>query len=116
MNSVHITHTKTLTIYPSHRHALAPAHIQLEGGALSTESEMRIGGDCFRCGGPGHWADSEQCPWLIKAESRAAHLARLDSLKARFLAWEITPHQRHEYMNYENRLWYDGKIPAHLAH
>ena len=60
---------------------------------------------CFRCGGHGHWAENETCPWLRKAATPKEHLARIDALVQRFLEWEITPHQKQEFIRHENELW-----------
>jgi hypothetical protein len=89
-------------------------HLQLEGGAreLSTAPEMWMNefrGTCFRCGQFGHWAESENCPWLRKAASPKEHLARIDALRMRFLEREITPHQKRDYIRHENQLWKAGK-------
>ena len=64
-----------------------------------------VAGNCFRCGGYGHWADSDHCPWLAKAGTRKEHERRLDSFKMRFLEWGITPHQKREFIRKENELW-----------
>lgn len=72
-------------------------------------------GTCYRCNGLGHWADSPECPWLIKAKTRAEHYTRLDSLRDRFTESVITPWQRTEYIKHENKLWYDGKVPSQLT-
>lgn len=79
---------------------------------------MRFGGfngDCFRCGGLGHWADSTACPWLQKAKTKAEHESRIDSLRDRYTEFHITEWQKREYIRHENRLWYDGKVPAPLT-
>ena len=74
--------------------------------STGTESEVYgFRGDCFRCGQSGHWADSTECPWLRKAATPKEHQARLDSFKMRFLEWEITPHQKREFIRQENQLW-----------
>jgi len=69
---------------------------------------------CFRCGGHGHWAESESCPWLRKAAGRSDHEKRIDSLRDRFTEFRITEWQKSEYIKHENKLWYDGKVPSRL--
>ena len=69
---------------------------------------MTFAGSCFRCGNPGHWADSTECPWLTKAATRKEHEARIDGLKMRFLDEEIGPYQKREYIKFENELWKAG--------
>lgn len=78
-------------------------------------TEPQFHGDCFRCGGLGHWADSDNCPWLKKAATKTEHQARIDSLRDRFTEFVITPWQRREYIKHENKLWYDGKVPSAIA-
>jgi len=72
-------------------------------------------GNCHRCAGIGHWADSPACPWLKKAPSKAEHEKRIDSLRDRFTEFHITAWQRRQFIKDENKLWYDGKVPARLA-
>ena len=72
-------------------------------------------GPCFRCGKPGHWAESAQCPWLMKAAGPRQHEARIDSLRDRFTEFLITAWQRSEYIKHENKLWYDGKVPSRIT-
>lgn len=71
-------------------------------------------GDCFRCGGLGHWADSGTCPWLVKAKAKAEHLARIEYYVNRYTGFVITEWQKREFIKQENKLWYDGKTPAQL--
>lgn len=72
-------------------------------------------GNCFRCGGTGHWAESPACPWLVKAATKAEHHRRIDDLRDRFTEFAITAWQKNEYIRFENKLYYDGKVPAALA-
>jgi hypothetical protein len=70
---------------------------------------------CFRCGEPDHWADDDTCPWLTKAAARAEHENRIAHFVRQYWEHAITGWQKREYIRHENRLWYDGKVPAHLA-
>lgn len=72
-------------------------------------------GNCFRCNGLGHWAESPNCPWLIKAKSKAEHEARINSLRDRYTEFVITVWQKTDYIKQENKLWYDGKVPSALT-
>ena len=74
---------------------------------LSTgTAETRLfAGDCFRCGMSGHWADDPQCPWLTKAGTRKEHEARITAFVRRFHDWEITPHQKRQFIEQENAIW-----------
>ncbi len=110
MNSFHITHTKTHTTYPSHHTHLRPHTYRWKGAGLSTASETRFSGftgDCFRCGGHGHWADDGKCPWLEKAASPREHRDRIRAITMRFLE-NPTPEWRarkSEYIRKEVELW-----------
>ena len=72
-------------------------------------------GTCFRCNGLGHWAESTACPWLIKAATYNDHIARIDSLRDRYIDLVITVWQKTDYIKFENKLWHDGKVPSQLA-
>ena len=74
---------------------------------MSTIDEQAITnlpGNCRRCGGWGHWADSPSCPWLLKAATGKDHLARIDSLKERWWNFEITEWQKRQFIRDENEL------------
>lgn len=71
-------------------------------------------GACFRCGIPGHWADT--CPWLAKATTKGEHEARIAKYIERWTDGDITPWQKREFISAENKLWYGGKCPPALAH
>jgi Zinc knuckle len=67
---------------------------------------------CFRCSGTDHWADN--CPELHQppAKDRAEHMARID----KYVEWcngslplpgRITPHQKRQLIENENKTWRD---------
>lgn len=74
-------------------------------GAEEMRSGWYSGTSCFRCGNPGHWADSESCPWLRKAATPKEHEARIGEFVRRFHEQEITPYQKREFIRRENELW-----------
>ena len=75
---------------------------------MSVAETRFFAGTCFRCGNPGHWADSTECPWLAKAASRREHEARIDNLTMRWHDWQIATHLKREYIRHENELWKAG--------
>ena len=67
-------------------------------------------GPCFRCGNPGHWAESETCPWNTKAATKTEHRARIAAFVQRYWDKQITAWQKREMIRHENEV--DGKDPA----
>ena len=63
--------------------------------------------DCFRCGQLGHIA--ADCDQLKPAATYSEHLARIDTIRMRFLEFEITPEQKRRLIEAENQLWKAGK-------
>jgi hypothetical protein len=68
---------------------------------------------CFRCSGTDHWADN--CPELLQppAKDQAEHMARI----ARYVEWcngrlplpgRITPQQKRQLIENENKSWRDA--------
>jgi hypothetical protein len=72
-------------------------------------------GTCFRCGNSGHWAESDTCPWLTKAATRKEHENRIAHFVSRYWNHDITDWQKREYINHENKLFYDGQIPSRIG-
>ena len=83
--------------------------VTVEGDELSTAiDETRFGGfhgDCFRCGEYGHWSESADCPWTVKATTAGEHESRIDSLIERWQQFVITRSQKRKYIAAENELW-----------
>ena len=62
-------------------------------------------GTCRRCEQPGHWQDDPACPWLQRAVSKAAHLARIARYVERWIDGGITEWQKREFITQENQVW-----------
>lgn len=63
--------------------------------------------DCFRCEQRGHIA--AECDQLKPAATYSEHLARIDTIRMRFLEFEITPEQKYRLIEAENDLWHRRK-------
>jgi hypothetical protein len=75
---------------------------------------VRNSGECFRCGGTGHWVDA--CPELIPAANEAEHFGRIRKYIDRWAEGLMSLEQKRVAVSYENTMWYGDRTPRQLTY
>lgn len=75
---------------------------------------VRNSGDCFRCGIPGHWADS--CPELIPAATEREHEGRIAKYIDRWADRLMTTEEKRVAISLENQMWYGDSCASKLTY